>query len=126
MELTPVESSQLRHSSKQEAQAIYGCEDVTNKKKYILTFVLSIVLISSIVYATIDTITSSRPWSAAGSTGVLDESDNPFGRIWTTMPVRYDRQRVYVRSDLPSTRYKVRYRDTGANDQVNRMYKDIK
>ncbi len=30
MELTPVESSQLRHSSKQEAQAIYDCEDVTN------------------------------------------------------------------------------------------------
>ncbi len=28
MELTPVESSQLRHSLIQEAQAIYGCEDV--------------------------------------------------------------------------------------------------
>ncbi len=127
-----------------------------NKKKYILTFVLSIVLISSMIYAksgeteenevleeSIGAITSSRPWSAAGSTGVLDEGDNPFDRIWTTMPVRYDRQRVYVRSDLPSTRYpvtgmlyydllpetglntgvgstklKVRYRDTGANDQV--------
>ncbi len=34
MELTPVESSQLRHSSKQEAQAIYGCEDVTLKEEY--------------------------------------------------------------------------------------------